>query len=351
MVKQSAVDAAVTVGVCLVLRRCTPAHFALFVSACLAPIVTGVLASGDPGAWYGAVIGYGLHASGAGMPLVERGTQFWRSLGPAGKALGPVAVLAAIGWSRSPVLARVWLAAAAAGVLLGGGFHAHYYLQLVVPLAFVAAFIPLRDWSKVAAVAAAAAGTLAFAAPLWNATDGAQARAIWPVDTHLESDAAVARFVRTHTRPSEQIYVLWASADVYYLADRRPALPYLWYRNAQTRRGAVESVRALLDRRAAALVVTEQSPWILDASGATAAALHRNFHVDGRVDGVDIYGPTHGAPAEASRHAVPSSPSRSHGLAMMLTPGQLSSWCICTGRSMQSTLSGLAARVPRSAMR
>jgi len=292
MVKQSAVDAAVTVGVCLALRRCTLSHLALFVSACAAPIVTGVLASGDPGAWYGAVIGYGLHASGTEITLLERWTQFRRSLAPAAKALGPVAALAAIGWRRAPTLARVWLAAAAAGVLFGGGFHAHYYLQLVVPLAFVAAFITLSGWLKVATVAAVATGTLAFAAPLWNATDAAQARAIWPVDTHLQSDVAVARFVRKHSRPSQQIYVLWAAADVYYLADRRPALPYLWYRNTQTIGGAIENVRELLDRRAAALVVTEQSPSKLDPSGATAAVLHRNFHVDGRVDGVDIYGPT-----------------------------------------------------------
>ena len=291
MVKQSAVDAALTVGVCLAFRRCKLSHFVVFIASVAAPIVTGVLVSGDPGAWYGAVVGYGLHASGSGVTLLERWTLFRRSLGAAAKALGPVAVLAALGWWRSPALARVWLAAAAVGVLLGGGFHAHYYLQLVVPLSFVAAFVPLSGWSRAASAAAAAAATLAFAAPLWNATDLAQARAIWPTDTHLRSDSAVAEFIRRHTRPSQRIYVLWAAADLYYLADRRPALPYLWFRNVQTIHGAIAAVRQLLDRRAAALVVVEQAPSSADPSGVAAAALLRNFHLDARVDGVAIYGP------------------------------------------------------------
>lgn len=291
MVKQSAFDAAVTVGVCLAFRRRTLSHLALFVASVAAPIVTGVLVSGDPGAWYSSVVGYGLHASGAGLTFPERWSLFRQSFVPAAKALGPVAVLAAIGWWRAPMLARVWLAAATAGVLLGGSFHAHYYLQLVVPLSLVAVFVPLSSRSRVASVAAAAAVTLAFAVPLWSATDLSQARTIWPADTHLQSDSVVAGFLRKHSRPSQRIYVLWAAADLYYLADRRPALPYLWRRNVQTIHGAIAAVRHLLDRRSAALVVAEQPPSIVDPSGRTALALLRNYHVDARVDGVDIYGP------------------------------------------------------------
>ena len=136
---------------------------------------------------------------------------------------------------------------------------------------------------------AAAAATLAFAVPLWTSTDNAQVRAIWPTDTHLQSDSAVADFVRTHTQRSERIYVLWAAADLYYLSERRPTLRYLWLRNVQTIRGVVASVRRLLDRRAAALVVVEQAPASVDPSGATALALDRNYRFDARVDGVDVY--------------------------------------------------------------
>jgi hypothetical protein len=290
MVKQSAVDAALAVGFCVAFRnKGKLSHLGLFIASVVTPIAVGVLASGDVGAWYDAVVGYGLRASGAGVSLPERLTLFWRSLGPLAKALGPTAVLAAIGWRRAPLLARVWLVAAIVGVLLGGGFRTHYYLQLVVPLSLVAVFVPWSGRLRIASAALAAAATLAFAVPLWTATDNAQARAIWPTDTHLQSDSAVAAFVRTHTRQSDRIYVLWAAADLYYLSDRRPAMRYLWLRNVQTIRGAVASVRRSLDRRAAALIVVEQTPASVDPSGATAFALHRNYRSDARVDGVDIY--------------------------------------------------------------
>jgi hypothetical protein len=291
MVKQSAVDAAVAIGVCLVLRREKAGNVALFAVAVAAPVAVGVVASGDPGAWYGAVIGYGLHASGPGTTLLERWTLFRHSVGPAAKALGPVAVLAAIGWRHAPVLARAWLAAAVLGVLLGGGFHTHYYLQLVVPLAFVAAFMPLSERLLAVTAAGAAAVTLGFAASLWAATDVAQARAIWPVDSHLRSDAAVAAFLRAHTRPSQRVYVLWAAADLYYLSDRRPALRYLWLRNVQTIHGVVATVQRMLDERTPALVVAEQAPSRVDASGRTASALQRNYRLAARIDGVDVYSP------------------------------------------------------------
>jgi hypothetical protein len=291
MVKQSGVDAAFAVGLCLAFRRAKISHLALFASSVATPVAIGVLLSGDPEAWYGAVVGYGLHASGSGIALLDRWTSFRRSFGAATKALGPTAVLAAIGWRRSPILAKVWLAAAAFGILLGGGFHPHYYLELVVPLALVASFVPFSGRLTAASAAIAAAITLSFAAPLWNAVDDAQARAIWPRDAHLRSDSAVAVFVRMHTRPSQRIYVLWAAADVYYLADRPPALRYLWLRNVQTIPGAVASVRQLLDRRAAALVVVEQAPSSVDPSGATARALHRSYRLEVRIDGVDVYRP------------------------------------------------------------
>jgi hypothetical protein len=100
----------------------------------------------------------------------------------------------------------------------------------------------------------------------------------------------VAAFLRNHSRPSDRVYVLWAAADLYYLADRRPAVRYLWLRNVQTIRGAVAAVRRSLDRRVATLVVEEQAPSTVDPSGATAAALFRSYRLKARVDGVAVYG-------------------------------------------------------------
>src|SRR5204863_502398 len=82
--------------------------------------------------WLYAVVGYRFHGDSIATGSVPgRAHQLWLSLPPAGKALGVLALLAAAGWRSSPLLARIWLGAAVLGVLGGGNFHPHYYLQLV----------------------------------------------------------------------------------------------------------------------------------------------------------------------------------------------------------------------------
>jgi hypothetical protein len=285
MVKQSFFDAAVAIAVCLwgSWRRA-----ALFALAVLVPVLTGVIGSGDPAAWYRSVIGYGLNASGGESPW-QRATHLGSSLLPASKALLAVAILAALGWPRAPKLLRIWLVAAAVGVLVGGNVRPHYYLQLVAPLALVAAFVRAAPRVRVALAAAAAAAAVLFAVPLWGATDIAQARTIWPADRHLQSDAEVARYLESHTSPSQRIYVLWAAADLYYLADRAPMSRYLWLRNVQTIHGAVAGIRRQLAAGGAELVVGEQSPSIADPSGQTAAVLRSRYRLVAKIHNVAVY--------------------------------------------------------------
>ncbi|HST17361.1 MAG TPA: hypothetical protein VLK36_06805 [Gaiellaceae bacterium] len=285
MVKQSFFDAAVAIAVCLgVAWRRT----ALFALAVVVPVLAGVVGSGNPAAWYRSVIGYGLNASGGQSPW-QRMSHFGGSLLPASKALLAVAILAALGWPRAPKVLRVWLVVAALGVLVGGNLRPHYYLQLVAPLALVAAFVPAAPRVRVALVAVAASVAVLLAVPLWGATDAAQARTIWPADPHLESDAAVARYVESHSSPSQRIYVLWAGADLYYLADRAPMSKYLWLRNLQTIHGAVAEIRRRLAAGGAELVVVEPSPSPADPSGRTAAVLRKRYRLVANIQNVAVY--------------------------------------------------------------
>jgi hypothetical protein len=252
------------------------------------PVIAGVVGSGSPGAWYHAVIGYGLDASG-GQSAWQRVSHLGGSLVPASKALLAVAILAALGWPRAPKLLRVWLVAAALGVLVGGNLRPHYYLQLVAPLALVAAFVPASPRVRVALAATAAAVAVIFAVPLWNATDTAQARTLWPADRHLQTDGEVARYLESHSTPSQRVYVLWAAADLYYLADRTPMSRYLWLRNVQTIHGAVAGIRRALAAGRAELVVVEQPPAVADPSGRTAAVLRRRYRLVANIQNVVVY--------------------------------------------------------------
>jgi hypothetical protein len=191
---------------------------------------------------------------------------------------------------------RLWLGAAALGVLGGGNFHLHYYLQLVPPLAILAGagvekLVARRAWRTGLVLAAVAVATIVVTVPLWFDTSTAQAKAIWPDDPHLKHDAAVVRYLDAHSRPGQKVLVLWAAADVYYLADRAPVIPYMWRRNIQAIPGVLDRLRRELAARRPALVAAVQSPESLDESGRTAAILASRYRRVAVVDGVPIYRP------------------------------------------------------------
>jgi 4-amino-4-deoxy-L-arabinose transferase-like glycosyltransferase len=297
LVKQSAFDAGVAAIVYLLWRerRRGVAPAGVLLAAALTPVAIAAATATRLGQWAYAVVGYRFHGDSlvTGTPDA-RLHQLWLSLTPAGKALGLLALLGAVGWRRSPLLARIWLGAAIFGVLGGGNFHAHYYVQLVPPLAVLGSIGLRRLWlaaprPALAAAAAAGAATLAMALPVAWASPARQAEAIWPSDPHLVHDAALARYVRLHTRPHQRVLALWADADLYYLADRTPAVRYLWARNVASIPGALQSVRWVLAARRATLVLVVQPPGKLDPSGRTRALLTRGYHRVALIGGVGVY--------------------------------------------------------------
>lgn len=286
MVKQSGFDAAGAGILLLVLPRTrrAAARTGTFTVGVVVPVVLAAGLSGNVTAWYHAVVGDGVGG--------------WEARAPAGSlvrlalALGPTLMLAALGWRRSHPLLRAWAALAVLGVCAGGAFRPHYFLQLAAPASLLAAagLARLGHVRGRIALVGAIAFAVAVAAPLWFRSGTAQARTLWPSDRHLRTDAAVARYVRLHTSASASIYVVWAAADLYYLADRRPALRYLWLRNMQTITGAVTDADRLLAQRVPALVVVEQPLSIVDGTGRTTRLLRRDYRPVATIGGVTILG-------------------------------------------------------------
>ncbi len=297
MVKQSALDAGLAAVLYLLwtrrLRGLGPVL--ALVGAAALPVLAGMLASGDVHAWWDAVVAY----RGQGDSLLtgspgQRLHDFRQTGATVALALSPLLVLAAYALPRAPLLARLWLLTAALGVAGGGNFHAHYYIQLVPPLAVLAGLGAERALERRAAVpallglAALAVSLLATGQLLTRSSDE-RTLAVFPADPHLLHDGAVARYVRAHSRPGQRVLVVWAAANVYYLADRPPAIPYLWYRNIQTLPAALPAARAALSGpRPPVLVVVENDPGGIDAAGRTAALLRRRYRPAARVEGVPI---------------------------------------------------------------
>jgi 4-amino-4-deoxy-L-arabinose transferase-like glycosyltransferase len=302
LVKQSAFDAGLAAVAFLLLRerrRGVP-RAALLVAAAFVPVAIAAASAPHLHDWWSAVVAYRADGDSllTGSPVHRLG-QLVHSLPPAAKALGLVGLLGAFGWRSSPLLVRLWLGAALVGAVGGGNFHPHYYIQLAPPLSILAAvglgrLLAERRQVAMAACAAAAVATLAFTVPLWFASPSAQARSIWPQDPQLVHARAVAGYVRAHTRPGDRIYVLWAGADLYYLADRRPALPYMWYRSVEVHDSSLSSVRGLLARREPALVVLRHAPALLDPTGVTARLLWRNYRLATAIGGTPILEPRPG---------------------------------------------------------
>ena len=298
LVKQSGFDAGLAGVVFLVLsegrRALRPA--ALLVAAALVPPALAFLAAADRGAWWFAVVGYRSRGDSVFTgSLTGRLGDLATSLPPAGVALGVPALLAVVGWRQAPLLVRVWFGAAALGVVGGGNFHAHYYIQLAGPLCVLGAigFERLRAAHSPSGLRAAAVAVVVvplLAAPLWVAGPARQARLVFPHDPHLRTDAAVAAYVRAHTRPGKPIMVLWAAADVYYLADRPPVGRYLWFRNVQTIPGALAETQRALAGGKPNLVAVVQPLDSLDRSGRTARLLRARYRLVADVEGVPVFG-------------------------------------------------------------
>lgn len=299
MIKQSGLDALLAMLAYLVWteRRRALGPGAAVLAAAAAPVLAGALAAVSLHRWWFAVVGY----RGSGDSLVtgsfaHRLDLFATSLPAAAKGLGLLALLAVVGWRGSPLLVRLWLGTAALGVLGGGNFHFHYYLQLVPPLSIlagagVAGLLARRDRRAALVFGAVAVATVVVTAPLWFDGPSAQAKAIWPDDVHLRHDAAVVRYLDAHTRPGQKVLVLWAAADVYYLADRAPVIPYMWRRNIEAIPGVLDTVQADLVAKNPVLVAVVQRPGLVDHSGRTAAILASEYRRVAVVDGVPIYRP------------------------------------------------------------
>jgi 4-amino-4-deoxy-L-arabinose transferase-like glycosyltransferase len=298
MTKQSGFDAGLAAVLFLLLtrRRAGIVPAGVIVGTAFVPVALGVLLSPSPSDWWYAMVTYrGAGDSIVAGSLTGRMDQFWDTAPAVFQALAALGVLAAFGWRRAPLLAKLWLGAAALCVIGGGNFHAHYYIQLAPPLALLGGIglteVVRRRSGLIAGVAAGLALWGLYATvPLWVDSPREQAAEVFPQDGHLQIDGEVVDYVRSNSRPGDRIFVMWAAANVYYLSDRDPAVPYMWFRNIQSIPGALDQVRdALAGPDRPVLVVVEQPPESIDASGRTGELLNDLYEQVAVVGGVPIY--------------------------------------------------------------
>jgi len=128
-------------------------------------------------------------------------------------------------WRRLPPAQRVigaWLVVSLAGSLAGGHLSWHYFIQVMGPLALLAALAidqalstPMRRWVAGATIAGLAVPMLG-----WGAFDLVADPLTYDFSPPIPQHEAVAAYIRGHTSPQDRVFV-WGDWPALYLESDR----------------------------------------------------------------------------------------------------------------------------------
>jgi 4-amino-4-deoxy-L-arabinose transferase-like glycosyltransferase len=211
------------------------------------------------------------------------------------------------GGERSPAERMVvaWLLVSALGVIAGGHFFDHYFIQLIGPLAVLGGLYIAEHarptWD--AGIGLFAVGLMLFAA----SCDGYDYRPFW---RHPKPDyGKLAQAIRSRTRDDERIFVWGNAPAIYVLSDRLPATRFVGFLRG-LRRSQGEAPQGAWDagpevwplladdfaRHAPALIVDTSTGDYRDFRGypmsrfpAVQALVASGYARDGEVEGATLY--------------------------------------------------------------
>jgi hypothetical protein len=193
-------------------------------------------------------------------------------------------------------VAPAWLLVAFAGLNVGGLYWEHYYVQLVAPLALLAAIAvtAVRRRAVAAALVTAAIAPVAVTLGGWALASPDERVEVVQFAHHYERDRAVARFIDAHSRPTDTIYALSSQGDLYFLAHRRSAERYLWAHPLREIPGGMDDLRRVLaGPHPPRYVAVFRRPNVVDPTGRLKAILATRYHFrwKGPVDGIRVLEP------------------------------------------------------------
>jgi 4-amino-4-deoxy-L-arabinose transferase-like glycosyltransferase len=302
--KQSGIDGLV-VGLVVVVASSAPRRLpnaAVFLVGAALPIGVSALhgALTGWGRYWDALVGYQIEAIVGGRvdESHSRSDAFGDSIGSVAIDLGLPLLGAIFGlWAfrRRRLFLGVlaaWFLAAIVGVNMGGAYWPHYYLQAVPPLvlASVAGLAALRRrlWRATGAVALMAP-ILVWLVALIPASAQERQSTI-PYYGRALRDERIAAAIEQRTRPTDRIYILEAEANIYWLAQRRSAYPYIWGKPIDKIPTAIPRLQAMFaaeDRPA--LVGVRTPPDRVDDSGMVGRLLSTYYRPVQTLEGMTLY--------------------------------------------------------------
>ena len=195
--------------------------------------------------------------------------------------------------NRTRGFALLWLAASLVGMSLGGRWYWHYYLQLIPPLAFLAAatlsrpFVSSRlVWGGVVSVAVII--SLAGQLPFWLRTPQEVSWELYHRPGYLVNNQ-IAEYVASRTEQEDSIYVAFEGPEIYYLAARRNAVPQLFWNEVHFSSSIFDQVTDAIGRGLPDMIVWIQLPpdWITLVEFRDLLA--QGYVEELRLEGIGIY--------------------------------------------------------------
>jgi hypothetical protein len=185
---------------------------------------------------------------------------------------------------RQPItIPVIWFGAALIGFNLGALYWRHYYVQLIPPLALLAAIgvtsMRSRLYRSVAVtLAVAPVGTALVGLAVASAED--RERRIAHLHEFRDHERIAAQ-LQERFEPGDTVYVLVSEADLYFVIGRPARYPYLWGHPVRETPGALGELRELLssDQRPEWLI-QYHSPNRLDPSGRLRRIIRRYYEYD-----------------------------------------------------------------------
>ena len=218
-------------------------------------------------------------------------------------------------WRRVPPAAQIivgWLAASIPGSLAAGHLSWHYFIQVMGPLALLAAFaIDLAmDTSRRRWVAGFAVAGLALPMVGWGVFDLATDPLTYDFSAPVPAHETVASYIRSHTRPQDRIFV-WGNWPALYIeSDRIMATRFPGFlrgfargsglppNNWDTSAAVWPALQQDLRQHPPALIVdtaaagwSDFSPYPMSNYPVLAGFVTAGYHVTATIDGVVIYAP------------------------------------------------------------
>ena len=295
MLKPSAGSVVVLALVWLIRERASWKEWAAFGLAALSLPLAGFLhgwATVGAGPYLHAVVGFRM-----GLPDTT-GLGLWESVSDTLHVWLPPLVFGFLGLpamsARIRLFLGAWLLSAFLGMALGGNWFWHYFIQLVPPVAVAAAFGCRWLWSRGSMVTRWAAAfplalTLALALPWALRAPERGALELYGRPGYALADD-VAAYLVSRTREEDRIYVAFAEAEIYHLARRRSAFPYLFRLEVLHMPGAYPALLSMVsERRARYIFLLDSTPRELDPENRFRTLLERGYVADTVFGGRPLY--------------------------------------------------------------